>query len=256
MYDGLVLSGGAARGAAFLGALDRLRQVGDLDDLKVVSGTSIGSLAAVLAAKRADMREVLAAIAERPFQLHVNLLAMDKGFGLDAGLGLLAFVRSLIGRQSFEELEKETGVAVVVCATSLADRRPVYFGPRTHASMEVASAVRLSCSLPFLFNYGVWEESAFVDGGLADNFPTSGLGGFACRRVLGLRFRSPEPTARPASLTDYVISLMACVAWQAEPKDHLCARVIELDVEPAAALDFSMSAPELNKLFDIGRNSV
>lgn len=255
-FDGLVLSGGAARGAAFLGALDELGRRAQLGGLRVVAGTSIGALAAVLVAQGADMQTVLTKIASRPFQLGVNFVSMEQGFGIDSGESLLEFTRSLIGRSTFLQLHQATGKTVLVCATSLLDRRPVYFSHQTHPNLEVAFAVRLSCSLPFLFAYGMEDGKAYVDGGLSDNFPVTAAAKHGCRSILGLRFRQPEPRARPEELTEYVLALMACVAWQARPWDSLCARVVELNVEPGTALDFGMSEASLRALFELGRKGV
>ena len=256
-YDGLVLSGGAARGAAFLGALDALRAGGQLDGVKTVAGTSIGALAAVLVAQRADMRTVLAKIASRPFQLEVDFVSMEQRFGIDDGQGLLAFLRSLVGRDTFRQLAERSGTRVIVCATSLRTRGPVYFQPASHPEMEVAQAVYLSCALPFVFAYAVHgADGAYVDGGLSDNFPVGAAAAAGCRRILGLRFRQPAPKPVPDTLTDYVLALMACMAWQSPPTDDACARLVELAVEPDAALDFSMTDAALCALFELGRKAV
>ena len=253
-YDGLVLAGGAARGAAFLGALDELRPC--LGEVKVVAGSSIGALAAVLFAQGGNLRDVVEAIAGRPFELQFDLDSMDSTFGLDNGAGLLSFIRSLVGTRTFGELQKATGKEVVICATNCLTSKPEYFGPRSHNAMEVAWAVRLSCTLPFLFGYGINGDIAYVDGGVSDNFPVDAAALYGCQHVLGLRFRQPEPTARPTEIFQFVLILMASMAWQAEPKDHLCARVVELDVDPGSALDFSMAAETLLPLYEAGQRSI
>ena len=60
----------------------------------------------------------------------------------------------------------------------------------------------------------------------------------------------------PDTLTDYVLALMACMAWQSPPTDDACARLVELAVEPDAALDFSMTDAALCALFELGRKAV
>ena len=251
-YDGLVLSGGAARGAAFLGILHRLREDGVLRHVNTVAGTSIGSLVAVLFAQGVDMTQVLHKIADRPFSIDIDFSTLEASFGLDDGSGLLAFVRTLVGRQTFGELQRATGKEIVVCATSLETRQPVYFGPRTTPDMEVAVAVRLSCTLPFLFGFAVHRGEAYVDGGLVDNFPVKAARAAGCRRILGLRFKQPTPKAVPTTLTEYVVALMASMAWQTNLEDQLCRTTIELAVEPDKALDFSMTPETLQALFDLG----
>jgi len=256
MYDALAISGGAARGAAFLGALQRLKETGQLKGVKTVSGTSIGALAATLVVQDADMIQAMKHIAKKPFELQLDLISIEPPFGVDSGRQLLLFMRSLIGKCTFQQLRAGTGKELVICATSLIQRKPVYFTADTHPNMEVAWAVRLSCSLPLLFGYGKANTEAFVDGGLTDNFPVEPLRKLGCKSILGLRFKMTDPHVLPVELTEYVMALMCCVAWQAQSQDHVCATVIELDVEQQAALDFSMCLEEMEQLFSVGYSSI
>lgn len=255
-FDALVLSGGAARGAAFLGALQKLREQGALDTVRILAGTSIGSLVAVLVAQGQDMRSVLKTIANQPFNVDFDFETMETCFGLDNGDGLLGFIRDLIGRQTFKELQLLTGKEVVVCVTNLQTRRPVYLSVRTEPDMEVAAAVRMSCTLPFLFGFAVHRGGAYVDGGLVDNFPVRSAVEAGAKSILGLRFMQPRPTSIPSTLTEYVLALMASMSWQTANEDWRCVRTVELRVEPEQALDFSMAADTLQCLFNVGYQSI
>lgn len=254
--DGLVISGGAARGAAFLGALHRLQKEHVLDGVRVVAGTSVGALAAALVCRNADMHAAMLTIAANPFELELDLVTVEPPFGVDSGLNLLRFIRSLIGTETFASLQARTGRDLVVCATSLHTKAPRYFCARDDPDMEVARAVHLSCSLPLLFAYGEWEGEVFVDGGLSDNFPVTAATSAGCERVLGLRLRQRGDEELPADLIEYIMTLMSCVAWQAKCKDSECWRVVELDVEQQAALDFSMGRGTLQRLFRRGFDAV
>lgn len=253
-YDALAISGGAARGAAFLGVLHKLSEVGHLQQLMCVSGTSIGALAAVLVALRVDMKQALAAISSKPFEMEADLLSLDPPFGLNSGAELLEFIRSLVGTRTLQQLRNTHGINVIICATSLHHKRPVYFSPDTHPDMEAAWAVRLSCTLPLLFACGCHDGDAFVDGGLTDNFPVAPLLHLGYSNILGLRLTSPDPNRLPQEVTEYILALMACVAWQAKSQDGDCTHVIELEVSQQAAFDFSMSPPAMAALFSIGYN--
>lgn len=253
--DGLVISGGAAKGAAFLGVLHRLSEMHVLGDIRAISGTSIGALAAVLVAKKTAMIDALHMLSRQPFTIQADLMTFEPPFGLDSGHDMLEFIRCMIGQQSFNDLKAQSGVDVVICATSLFNKKPVYFQADTHPNMEVAWAVRLSCTLPLLFAYGQQDDDAFVDGGLTDNFPVSPLVQKGCKRILGLRFKAPDPLKMPSELTEYVMALMTCVAWQAECQDDLCEHVVELAVPQHAAFDFSMCPRTLKGLFELGYNT-
>lgn len=235
-----------------MGVLHKLSETGQLRHIKCFAGTSIGALAAVLAAQRVDMTRALAAISCKPFDMDADLLSLDPPFGLNSGVELLEFIRSLVGRQTLQQLRDVHGTNTVICATSLKNKRPVYFSAASHPDMEAAWAVRLSCTLPLLFACGVHGGDAFVDGGLTDNFPVRPLLDLGYESILGLRFTSPDPHGLPQEVTEYVLALMACVAWQTRSQDGHCKHVIELDVPQQAAFDFSMSPSALSALFAIG----
>lgn len=251
-FDAVAISGGAARGAAFLGVLHKLQEGHHLDGVKCVAGTSIGALAAVLLARKSNMVEALATISKKPFDIEADLLTLEPPFGLNSGSDLLLFIQTLVGKHTFRSLHEATGVDVVICATSLLKKRPVYFRSATHPDMDIAWAVRLSCSLPLLFGYGEHDGDAYVDGGLTDNFPVNPLTQSGYTNILGLRFKSPDPFRLPRELTEYIIDLMTCVAWQAKPQDDACKHVIELHVPHQALFDFSMSPAMLQALFNLG----
>lgn len=255
-YDGLVLSGGAARGAAFLGALHKLRRDGALHNVKAMSGTSIGALAVVLCAQKRDMIAALRQIAARPFQLAFDLISVEAPFGVDSGTDLHNYITGLVGEETMQQLVTRTGINVVICATSLLQRKPVYLTAATHPDMQVAWAVRLSCTLPLIFAYGLHAEEAFVDGGLSDNFPTQPLSDLGCKKVLGIRFKQADPHGLPRTLTEYILTLMSCVAWQAQNDDTFCHTLIELDVPAESAFDFSMPMCSLKVLFKLGFTAV
>lgn len=255
VYDGLVISGGAARGAVFLGALHELQHRKFLNGVKVVAGSSIGSLIAVLYTLGKNMNKIMHDIAGRPFNIDIDL-DMYQTFGLDNGNSLLTFIRSLIGQPTFKQLFEQTGKEVVVCATCLQTRRPVYFGPRTHADMDVSWAVRLSCTLPFIFAYGLWDSKAFVDGGVTDNFPIEAALEYGCTSVVGLCFCPSPPTPRPLSLTDYVATLMSCAAWHSPTIQTSGHKIFQFQAATTEAFDFSMDLKLLSGLFEVGRKAV
>ena len=255
-FDGLVISGGAAKGPAFLGALQRLRERGDLAGVRAFSGTSIGALAAALAVAGADMRAVREQIIRQPFQLQFDLFSLDRPYGIDSGNRLLAFIRTLVGTDTFADCRRTHGRDLVVCATDLMACRPVYFSADSHPDMEVAWAIRLSCTLPLIFAYGQQGDDAYVDGGLTDNFPVAPLLDRRCRRILGLRFKQADLRGMPNDITEYVMTLLKCVAWRSAEQDAACARVCELVVPDVLALDFELPADDLRGLFRLGYQAV
>ena len=163
---GLAFAGGGARAFAGIGVLQEFEQSGIVLDR--VSGTSLGSILAVLHASGLDAAAVDAAcfdefVRRRPFgDLTLPRAAIARGSRARAALD------RRIGDLYFEELPRE---AAVVSADLLDHTAAV------HRRGRVQDALRASFSLPGLFPPVRVGDSLHVDGGVIDNLPVSALEG-------------------------------------------------------------------------------
>ena len=157
---GLALSGGGAKGLAYVGVFKFLEERGIRPDLIV--GTSAGALAGVLLADGHSSEEIRQMFLGREFSEFARVQVPTTGLFDSRGVG--EFLRRNLRAKTFEELQ----IPTIVMATNL-DRG---CGHR-FTSGPLAEAVRASCSIPIIFSPVVIDGVHYVDGGLFHNFPVS-----------------------------------------------------------------------------------
>lgn len=155
---GLVLSGGAARGFAHIGALKVLQQ--NEIPIRYVTGTSVGSIVGALFCGGYDWEEILKVAKGLKWK---ELVAPTlSGLGLVKADKLEAFVDKLLGEVCFKELK----IPFKAVAVDISRAEEVVFD-----SGSVARAVRASSSVPGIFEPLMEEDRALVDGGVINNLP-------------------------------------------------------------------------------------
>ncbi|MCC5868643.1 MAG: patatin-like phospholipase family protein [Gammaproteobacteria bacterium] len=189
---GLVLAGGGARGAAHIGVLKVLEEMGLRPD--VIAGTSMGAIVGGLYATgmtAADLEQIIDGMdwdrafsddPDRPGRtmrrktLDRDLLVKRRlGFnrgGLQVPIGVLQgqqldqvlkrILRDHITVTDFDRLQ----IPFRAVATDLATGEPVILG-----SGSLVEAIRASMSVPGVFTPVVRDERMLVDGGVAMNVP-------------------------------------------------------------------------------------
>lgn len=249
----LVVSGGGMKGVASLGAVVALKRAGALDSLKTVVGTSAGALvAAAVATDRASLG-VLEGLAQTAYEPDIDLARLLASFGIDSGRHLDRWIAALLGGpRTFAEVQRQRGIKLVVCATNLTDRRAEYFSVDTAPDMDVALALRMSCSIPLYFAAVRHDGKVYVDGAVSDNFPLDwateacGPGG-----VLGIAFR-PRASNPGAGLEEYVGALIECSTRRAYRPGDDDRRVLTLDTGARSAFEFDMARRDMKRLYAAG----
>ena len=248
----LVVSGGGMKGVASLGAVTALKRAGALKHVRTVVGTSAGALvAAALATDRACMK-LLDGLADSAYKPDIDLGNLLATFGLDSGRHLDDWIRVLLGDRTytFREIQQVHGVRLIVCATNVTDRRPEYFSPETSPDMDVALALRMSCTIPLYFSAVRHGGKVYVDGAVSDNFPLAWAGQeFGHERVLGIAFK-PRQSEPGTSLESYVGALLECSTRR--HYDDKDGRVLLLDTGARSAFEFSMKKRDMKKLYTAG----
>lgn len=189
---GLVLGGGGARGAAHVGVIQVLEEIGIRPDLIV--GTSMGAIVGGLYAaglNAAELQQVLADMdwdrmfADDPGRRDRTMRRkqLDRDFVVPRRLGfsrrgLTAPLGALQGQHFDIALKRILGQTVTVrdfdrlpipfraVATDIATGEAVVLG-----SGSLAQAIRASMSVPGVFSPVTIEDRLLVDGGLAMNVP-------------------------------------------------------------------------------------
>jgi predicted acylesterase/phospholipase RssA len=191
----LIITGGAAKGVAYLGALSPfVEQLGDqfLKEIPIMVGASIGAmicasfqLGASLQEVRDvfttnDLRKLLPSYYDKP--QGNTLRRLTEKFSIDDGKAFDAFLRNSFTKRgkdpdtyTFRQLHEETKRTLIVTGSCLNTMKPCYYSWRTTPDMLVCQAIRITSGLPYIFPPIVKDRMMYVDGACYDPFPVRAL---------------------------------------------------------------------------------
>lgn len=187
-YTSLVFSGGAVKGYAYIGAIKELHSRGHLKNITNFAGTSIGSMVASLLAiglSMDDMENVMKKLDLAKFFQSGGIINdvynFYEAYGIYTGDYIMDFIGEVMQKKTgnkdytLKQLYDDTKVTLVIVSTNLNKKIPIYFHHANvipeYANIPIRLAVRLSCSLPFIFQAEKYNCDYFIDGGTLDNYP-------------------------------------------------------------------------------------
>jgi len=228
---GLVLSGGAVRGAAHLGVLQVFDEVGIRPDLVV--GVSAGSVAGGLYCAGLSPVELQTIARETNWRRLGHLTRPGLGFfDISRMEGIIDELTG--GRRTFEELNIPfAAVAVDIITGELVIFRE---GP-------LARGIRASCSLPGIFSPLEEGDRLLVDGGVLNNLPVSVARDMGADYVVAVDLLPPpiNPVDRPQNIFEMwslsIYTLMRARYVEAQIADVL----IQPDIAHASFIDFGQT---------------
>jgi len=180
-YTTMVLSGGAVRGFALLGAVQYLLDQGWTLKIRRYIGTSIGAILAYLFCIGYTPIEIMVLLCQKGFMeklANVDLMNLMHGQGIASftivqemleKMTVTKIKRYITLGELFEKYDRE----LVCCTYNQTLEKVEYISYKTHPTMDCLTALKMSASLPFLFNAFWYEDSKYIDGGISDNFPIS-----------------------------------------------------------------------------------
>lgn len=162
MKNGLVLSGGGARGVCHLGVMKALDEFGIKFDF--IAGTSAGGIAGCLYSYGYPPEDILKIIRETSFLKSLKLAWTWTGLLSFDGLGQLLI--KYMPENTFDCLK----IPVTLAMTELQKGRIEYV-----SQGELVTALQASCSVPAVFKPVQYRGGIYVDGGLLDNLPVKAI---------------------------------------------------------------------------------
>ncbi|MCO6357778.1 patatin-like phospholipase family protein [Roseivirga pacifica] len=234
---GLALSGGGVRGALHIGVLEALEP--HKDQIKALSGTSIGAVIGAFYAAGVPPRKMLEIISNQ------SLFSMARlGFnrkGLMEMTGLYKLLEKYVPK-TFEELN----IPLTVVTTDLGsdDYLPISSG-------DLHQAVVASCSIPVFFKATEIDGKQCVDGGLLNNLPANELVE-KVDKIIGVHVNNyaiPEKAESLKTLADKVFSLV--IRQNVKRYKMYCDYWLEPELPHGSVLDFSSTG----EYYEIGRKA-
>jgi len=186
---GLALGGGAALGAAHVGVLKAIDELGI--PIEYVAGTSIGALVGAFYAFGMPVDE----IEEIALDLHwpdVSTITLPKR-GLFSNHELGELLDSRLGDVRFSDAEK----SLAVTTTNIADGTKVILDQG-----DVSNAVKASACIPVLYEPVEIDGQFLVDGGLIESIPLSAIQKLDASYIIGVDLKSERQYQEPKNILD------------------------------------------------------
>jgi predicted acylesterase/phospholipase RssA len=183
MFSSIVISGGAMKVLCSLGCIKYLEEKDMLSSIKNFVGTSAGAMICfflVLGYKSTDINTFLANHLSDPVIASLDpsqVLNILNDYGISDGSNFIELMKRILFSRTrlhditFIELAKMTGKNLVVCVSNLTDEKEEFFCIDSKPNMSVIQALRISCSIPIIFNPVTLDDKIYLDGALYNNFP-------------------------------------------------------------------------------------
>lgn len=197
LYDlnvGLVLAGGGTKGAYQAGIIQALWDLDLIDNIKAISGVSIGTLNGLMLCmkkrelidvswksltyqkiltksegfKFPDISEVVKLIAtgHKPDEI-IELFDLG-ALGLISQKGIRDYIKEFVDISTL----KSTTIDLYSCAYNINDGRPEYFKLNDYNEEDIIDISIASCAVPFIFPSVTFKGKQYADGGINNPFYT------------------------------------------------------------------------------------
>jgi len=180
----LVISGGCIWGFYEYGALKELHESGfwNINNIKSMYGTSIGSIVAVILALKIDFETIDNYVIHRPwYELwqnnSYNALETYNECGVFHKNVLYEFFSPLFKSCDIElnvnmqEFYEKTGIEIHIFVTELNMFEPIDISYKTHPNWQVVDALYSSSTIPIIFSPIIQNDKCYIDGGFFNNYP-------------------------------------------------------------------------------------
>lgn len=250
----VTLSGGGISGLSYIGCIRFLHMEGLTDDIRHVSGTSIGAFFATALALKIPYSKFETMMRKFCTSDHnfstEQLLGIFATMGIDDGSFMVTVLREYIQEMtngedndiSFIELTKRTGVNLVVCTNRIETMTPFYFSVDSTPHVGVLEAVQASMSVPIFIRPKKIGDFHYSDGATNDNTPASCFSDAAPGShiifLLGSSANSPSVSPMTSLISLILAHFDTYLTNLIKRSKKLTPNTIDLDNCPIAFLPF------------------
>ena len=264
-----IFGGGAVRGFAYVGAIRVLSQLNF--KIKTFVGSSVGSIIAALLAVGYDAEEIREILQKVNFELFRDIhFSLNKDFALSKGNVFTEWVREAIEKKyygveyvkgknppvCFKDIEKN----LIILTTDLNTFQPVEFSNFETPDYEIASAIRISCSMPGLMTPVEYQDKRLVDGDLLKGVPLWKLSkniDDSQTRILEFRLEG-ENVSKSGNTFDFLNSTYSCMTSASTDfiidvvGDNDKYDYVKINTGGIIVIDFNMSDDVKDELIKMG----
>ena len=225
MIKNIVFSGGSFNGISYIGCLRALEELNILADITTFVGSSSGAIVATLSCIGYTSDELYQLIKSIDFDKAKDInedtiLNFGNTYGLDSGnkikdiLELCIYKKVLKSKITFLELYTLTAKHLIITGTCLNKQNSATFDYKNTPDMHVCDALRISISIPFIFNKCEYNGHTYVDGGLVNNYPITLVEN--TNNTIGFCIKGLRDFEKIDSLQKYATSLIYSVITKLE----------------------------------------
>ena len=217
-----IFGGGAIRGVSYIGAIQARDELNI--SVETIAGSSVGAIFAGLLAVGYNADEIKELFLKVNFDLFRDIhFGFGKAFALSKGEVFLEWVREMIEKKfyntaykkgenltvKFKDLDKD----LVIITTDLTNFKCKEFSKIETPDFEVATAIRISSSMPGLMTPVFYENAELVDGDLQKSWPLWKLSdtlNSSTERILEFRLEGDYDKDGKNAI-DYLNTVYSCV---------------------------------------------
>jgi NTE family protein len=237
---GLALGSGGARGAAHVGVLEVLQEIGI--ECSVIAGSSIGALIGGAYAAGMTPTEIGTLVKKAGWQ-DLGKVTVGKRKGLLDTSPLEQAIERHLGPLQIEDLPRR----FVAVAYGLRNRERVLI-----TTGSLSAAIRASIAVPGVFPPVEIEGRLLVDGGLAESVPVAAAMGLGADRVIAVSLGGDDNTA---GRLGHFLDIAASVVLRIEPTTTATNSDADLLLEPATDGLARWSPRDVAELVEAGRDA-
>lgn len=181
-YKNLVISGGGLKGYYFLGALKYLfkNDILRMNYLKNILGVSIGSVIGYLLIIGYDIEFIIGLFLHMNISKYMPDIVIDKIFDeyycLDCSkfnniIKYLTTKKNINLTITLNELYEQSNIEFIIGTSNISLQKYEYISHKNNPNLSVLTALKMSYSLPLLFQPVIYNNHYYVDGGVINNYP-------------------------------------------------------------------------------------
>ncbi len=217
-----LFGGGAIRGTAHVGVVKALEELEI--DYDTVAGSSVGAIVAALLAVGYTASELHDIFLQANFELFKDIyFNLGQGFAISKGEVFLEWVRELIEKKYYKDTYQKgknspvtfsmASKNLVIITTNLSNFSCKEFSKVNTPDFEIATAVRISSSMPGLMKPYEIDNSILVDGDLQKSWPMWELSSTlknSKNRLLEIRLEG-DCCNKDMNAIDYANTVYSCI---------------------------------------------
>lgn len=263
--DTLVFSGGGLKGISYIGVLKKLEELDVLKNIKIIAGSSVGSVIGCLYTIGYSPEELKELVFSLDFSLfrHIDINDFFTNYGIDNGKKIEHVLSKIFEEKNynpqitFSELYEKTNMHLIFTTVCVNEKKTYYLSHETFPEMPVIIGMRMSFSVPFWLHPVKYQNKLFVDGGIMDNYPIN-LFRKKKNKVLGVYINEKkEQYTDIQNIETFIFSTLDCVV-EGISKNYIekyKKQTILLNVPKMSIFSFNIDEKMKIELYDYGYNA-